>query len=200
MAVVLVTGNPGSGKTELARELSRLGNAALDADDIAHWETTDGVAVASPAEVTHEWLQGHRWVWGRSRVAAVIAEHHPAQDNLFLCGIAMDQKELFDLIDVVFLLSIDEYTQVLRLDAPSNADRNAAQRRQIIDGRPVFEQQMRAAGAVVLDGSEPTPVLAAQVLAEVERRSPPAPPVASTALPRQQLALPRPATVPVGHR
>ncbi len=173
MAVVLITGNPGSGKTELARELLRLGCAALDADEVAHWETTDGLPAEPPQELTHEWLQGHRWVWGRAAVTAAIAEHLPSGGHLFLCGIAMDQDELLDLVDVVFLLSIDEETQVRRLDTPSNANRNAAQRRQIIEGRPVFQRRVRAAGAVVLDGGSPTSVLAARVLREVELRFPP---------------------------
>jgi adenylate kinase family enzyme len=172
MAVVLITGNPGSGKTELARELSRLGWAALDADEIAHWETAEGLPVYPPGELTSDWLQAHRWVWGRTNVMAAIAEHLPDGGHVFLCGIAMDQEELLDLVDLVFLLSIDEWTQVSRLDAPSNADRNADQRRQIIDGRPALEQRMRACGAVVLDGRDPTPALAARIVQEVGQRFP----------------------------
>ena len=79
----------------------------------------------------------------------------------------MDLDELLDLVDIVFLLSIDERTQVCRLDALSNTDRNADQRRQIIKGRPVFEQRLRALGAVVLDGREPTSVLAGRIAQEV---------------------------------
>ena len=170
MAVVLVTGNPGSGKTELARELSRRGWAALDADDIAHYETTAGLPAHPPQELTYDWLQAHRWVWGRTQVMAAIAQHTPDGGHFFLCGIAMDQEELLDLVDVVFLLSIDARTQVHRLNAPSNADRNADQRRQIIEGRPAFEQRMRACGAVVLDGRDPTPALAARIVQEVCQR------------------------------
>ncbi len=172
MAVVLITGNPGSGKTELARELSHLGWAALDADEIAHWETAEGLPAHPPDELTYDWLQAHRWVWGRAHVMAAIAEHLPDRSHVFLCGIAMDQEELLDLFDVVFLLSIDEWTQIRRLDAASNADRNADQRHQIIEGRPVFEQRMRACGAVVLDGREPTPALAARIVQEVGQRFP----------------------------
>ena len=174
MTVVLITGNPGAGKSELARELRRLGYATLDGDDIAHYETAEGLPAGEPpTEMTDEWLHDHRWVWGRAAVAAATAGHRSNEGHFFLCGIAMDQDELLDLIDVVFLLSIDEQTQVRRLDTPSNAGRNAAQRRQIIDGRPVFEQQVRALGAVVLDGASPTSLLAARVLQELEVRFPP---------------------------
>ena len=44
MSAFLITGNPGSGKTTIARELSRRGLIAVDADDTAHWETTAGEA------------------------------------------------------------------------------------------------------------------------------------------------------------
>jgi dephospho-CoA kinase len=42
---VLITGNPGSGKTSLAAELARRGCAVLDADDLAGWETAAGEPV-----------------------------------------------------------------------------------------------------------------------------------------------------------
>ena len=72
----------------------------------------------------------------------------------------MNQRDMFDLFTTVFLLSIDHETQLRRLDTPDNADRNQAQRTQILDGRATFERQMREAGAVVLDGSLPTGELA----------------------------------------
>jgi hypothetical protein len=76
---------------------------------------------------------------------------------------------MLDLFGTVFLLSIDHETQLKRLDTPDNADRNAAQRAQIVEGRPTFEGQMRAAGAVVLDGRQPAPQLATHIHDEVSR-------------------------------
>jgi hypothetical protein len=54
----------------------------------------------------------------------------------------VNQREMLDCFDLVFLLSLDDRTQIDRLDTASNAHRNEAQRAQIIRGRPVFEQEM----------------------------------------------------------
>ena len=83
----------------------------------------------------------------------------------------MNQREVLDCFDLVFLLSLDDRTQIDRLDTASNAHRNEAQRAQIIRGRPVFEQEMRAAGAVVLDGRQPTSRIVDRILREVRPTS-----------------------------
>jgi hypothetical protein len=83
----------------------------------------------------------------------------------------VNQREMLDCFDLVFLLSLDDRTQIDRLDTASNAHRNEAQRAQIIRGRPVFEQEMRAAGAVVLDGRQPTSRIVDRILREVRPTS-----------------------------
>ena len=45
-------------------------------------------------------------------------------------------------------------------------------RAQIIDRRPVLEKQVRAAGAVVLDATLPSLMLARRILREVAQRFP----------------------------
>ncbi len=88
--------------------------------------------------------------------------------NIFLCGISMNQRAMLDLFQVVFVLSLDETTQLQRLDAQGN--RGAAARKQILEGRPVSQVEMVAVGAVVLDASLPTPILADKILLEVGNR------------------------------
>ena len=78
---------------------------------------------------------------------------------------------MLDCFDLVFLLSLDDRTQIDRLDTASNAHRNEAKRAQIIRGRSVFEQEMRAAGAVVLDGRQPTSRIVDRILREVRPTS-----------------------------
>lgn len=169
MAAFLVTGNPGSGKTSVALELARRGHEALDADEIAGWQTATGEPVSPPEHPSDEWLLSHRWAWSRSRVLEAIGARGSTGRHIFVCGISMNQREMFDLFELVFLLSLDDATQLMRLDTPSNAHRNQAQRAQIIKGREVFEQETRTAGAVVLDGRLPTGVVADRIEQEARR-------------------------------
>jgi dephospho-CoA kinase len=169
MSAFLITGNPGSGKTTIANELSRRGMAAVDTDQSARWETASGVPVSQPEHPSDEWLLSHRWVWSRRRIEQIIRPQSAAGQHIYLCGIAINQRDMLDLFTTVFLLSIDHETQLTRLDTPANADRNSAQRAQILEGRPAFEREMRAAGAVVLDASRPIPELVSRIVHEVSR-------------------------------
>jgi dephospho-CoA kinase len=141
---VLITGNPGSGKTTMAAELTRLGQPAIDADDeIARWE--DGP-------------DGRRWTWDRDRLERAIR----LTPGLIVCGISFNMRDMLDLFDRVFLVSIDAATQIERLK--SAGDRNPALWQPIIDGRPVFEEEMKAVGAILLDGRRSVTDLASQVI------------------------------------
>ena len=95
---------------------------------------------------------------------AVLAGHDRA---VFVCGIARNQDELWDLFDRVFLLRIDGPTQESRLaayDAQHPPGRSEAGRNQIREGRTVFETQMLRAGAIALDGTAPTAMVADELI------------------------------------
>lgn len=171
VAAVLITGNPGSGKSALALELAQRGYDAIDGDDIAGWETVAGRPASRPEQATDEWLLSHRWVWSRSRIESVIQQHGSSTQDFFVCGIALNQRDMLDLFELVFLLTLDHETQIERLNAPSNAHRTGVARAQILAGRPVFEREMRALGAITLDGRQPISILASRILKEVDLRS-----------------------------
>jgi hypothetical protein len=170
MPAFLVTGNPGAGKSALARELVRRGLQAIDPDnnpELAYSEDAAGRRAGQPQSPDEEWLRSHRWVWSRSRLAEVLPGH---RKSVFVCGIARNQDELLDLFDRVFLLRIDGPTQEARLaahDALHPPGRSEAGRQEIRDGRSVFEAQMLRHGAIALDGTAPTALVADELLALV---------------------------------
>jgi shikimate kinase len=170
MSAYLITGNPGSGKSTLARELARRGLIALDADDLAFWADSDGRPVNQPADVDDDWRLAHHWVWSRTRIRqAVTTTTGGAATSTFICGIARNQGEMLDLFDQVFLLVIDEDTQNARLAQATSPDRTDAVKQQIRDGRPVFEAEMLARGAIPLDGSAPPETIAGRLLTHLDR-------------------------------
>lgn len=168
MPTFLVTGNPGSGKSAVAQELTRRGLSTIDPDydpERSHWVDAGGERVDGPRAADEKWLPSHRWVWSQSRLEEILASHGEA---VFVCGIARNQDELLDLFDGVFLVQIDGPTQEARLVAHDDLNppgRSEASRQEIRDGRAVFEAQMLELGAIPLDGTLPTASVAAQLLA-----------------------------------
>jgi hypothetical protein len=121
MRAYLITGNPGSGKSTLAAELSRRGLTAVDADDLAFWEDSAGVRMNQPPDPDDDWRLAHRWAWSRVRLEQRIDASGSDTGRMFFCGIARNQAEMLDLFEQVFLLVIDDETQMARLGRPARA-------------------------------------------------------------------------------
>lgn len=176
MTAFLVTGNPGSGKTSIAKVLARRGLSSLDADydpELSYWEDEAGNKVLledGPPSPDEEWLRSHRWVWNRTRLEDLLSGQ---EGPLFVCGIALNLDEVLDLFDGVFLLCIDDATQEARLeahDAGNPPGRSEAGREEIRSGRPTFERQMLALGATPIDGSGSPLFVADELLSAIEAR------------------------------
>ena len=173
MAAFLVTGNPGSGKSTVAKELARRGLSTIDPDhdpELSYWEDEAGHKVLpedGPPSPDEEWLRSHRWVWNRSRLEELVAHQ---EGPLFVCGIALNLDDVLDLFEGVFLLRIDDATQEARLrahDALNPPGRSETGREEIRSGRPVFEAEMLALGAIPVDGSGPPSSVADELLSMI---------------------------------
>jgi hypothetical protein len=87
---------------------------------------------------------------------------------VFFCGIARNQDQMLDLFEKVSLLVIDAGTQIARLAGPAQATspvRTEAMKRQIREGRHVFQSEMLARGAIPLDATSSPQILADSLLA-----------------------------------
>jgi hypothetical protein len=83
------------------------------------------------------------------------------------CAASPGTRTSWDLFDRVFLLRIDGPTQESRLaayDAQHPPGRSEAVRKEIREGRTVFETQMLRAGAIALDGTAPTAMAADELI------------------------------------
>jgi hypothetical protein len=90
---------------------------------------------------------------------------------MFFCGIARNQTQMLDLFAQVFLLVIDDETQVARLASPAQTTspaRTEAIKQQIREGRRVFQTQMLSTGAIPLDGTASPKILADSLLAHLD--------------------------------
>lgn len=159
MSAVLITGCAGAGKSAIAAVLDRQGLACIDDDEDAFLarfvDTASGVVAEEPAEPDFAWLSRHSWEWDPGRLDGLIRA--AAVGTLYLCGGADNQLELADRFTQVFLLEIDEFTMLARLDARQDNEwgRAGDSREYIRRLRPGYQDRLRASGAIPIDARQP---------------------------------------------
>jgi shikimate kinase len=172
----LITGVPGSGKSTVARELSRRGFSAIDADEdesLAGWINI-GRTEASASTALSDWCATHRWQWDPSHLAHLIASS--GEEALFICGGAANLDDLADSFANIVALEIDVETLAERLDAIDRASGIAVSegdtRDQINRWLPRDQQHLRELGAVMIDGRRSIEQVTSSVLVETYMPAP----------------------------
>lgn len=115
MALIYVTGSPGTGKTTIQKELLKHGYTAHDIDQPRFGGPVNLItgekAIIPPVENRKpEWFKQHEWRVSRPSIERLKIS---AKDtNVYLCGTTSTEHLVWDLFDKILYLNIDE--EILR--------------------------------------------------------------------------------------
>ena len=167
MALIFITGVPGSGKSAVERLLRKMGYESYDADSIgAAYNIQSGAVVKVPPaeERTPEWFQAHQWRVQRERVEQL--EQASRAKPIFICGTASNEEELWDLFDQVFILRIDEQTLRQRLHSRVDNDygKNEHELQEILDKHKASARKFSLPKVTAVDATQPLEAVVSEIL------------------------------------
>ena len=112
MGIAWITGNSGTGKSAVCAALAEKGYRSIDSDmGIAAWVNTitnEVIEAVDAGPLSQEWFRDHRWLLRRSRVEELAKD--AGTQTVFLCGLAQNDEEFWDLFDAKICLILDETT------------------------------------------------------------------------------------------
>lgn len=137
MAVVLVTGMSGTGKSAVLAELARRGHRVIDTD-------YDGWCEYVPMAEWPGWEQ----LWREDRIDALLDEH--GEVALFIAGTVRNQGTFYPRFDAVVLLSAPVDVILERVAARETNDygKSDAQRQEIEHHLATVEPMLRATAEI----------------------------------------------------
>ena len=156
---VLITGMSGSGKSAVVVELDRRGYRAFDLDtpEWSHWVDAAPGDTLTPAD-------GLDWVWQEKRVRQLLSGN--ASDELFVSGCAENMANVFDVIDMVILLSapLDVLMDRLAARAADGYGHTAEERRKVAELVETIEPLLRQSAHFEIDTTRPVEETVSEIL------------------------------------
>lgn len=170
MALIYITGAPGSGKSSLQTELESRGYETHDLDDSSlggpHNIATNQLVTIPPAnQRTPEWFTEHEW---RIYTDAVQKLKNQATDkDIYICGVAASDGEILPIFDKIFYLDIDDTTLKNRLSSRSKNDygQNDFEVSEILQRKYDLDSKYSKIDVTHIDASQPLDIVTADIIA-----------------------------------
>jgi dephospho-CoA kinase len=139
MAVILVTGMSGTGKSALLKELGERGFRVIDTD-------------------TGGWIdEGAERLWREDRIDALIAEHELSREPLFIAGTVRNQGRFYPRFAEIVLLSAPLEVMLERIASRDSNPfgKTAVERGKIIADTAEVEPLLRRSATIEIDTRAP---------------------------------------------
>ena len=173
MSLVYVTGISGSGKSAVYNELKKRDYQVygIDEDKLAGWynNTTGAVeGYRKPEDRTEEWRRQVTYKIPRQRIESIAKDSK--DQTMFLCGVAENDTELWNLFSKVFALTVDDNTLEHRITTRTSNDfgKLPHELAGILKWNKDYVEGYQQLGAVMIDATQPIEKVVDDILLEVK--------------------------------
>jgi shikimate kinase len=173
MSLILITGISTSGKSTIAKELTKRGYEAYDTEHngISAWYNKQTGARAAGfnemPERTEEWLSQHEWLISTDWVAEMSekAKNKP----IFLCGGSANEPEIRAKCQTVIWLETNKETIRKRVSNPRDHDYGTKPHELAlaIEANKRKEAEYSSYGAIMVDATQPIGKVVDEILTKV---------------------------------
>ncbi|MBB4007168.1 AAA family ATPase [Allorhizobium taibaishanense] len=168
---ILIEGVSCSGKTTIATELERRGYHVVHGDRALAYQGDPETGIAlnngdlTPAQQTADFRHRHH-LWHVDKVAALAADRsHPLT---FFCGGCRNLRNIYPLLDRIFILEIDAQTLRSRLDARPKDEFGATPEERALILRLHETREDLPDGAESIDATRPPAEVVEAILARCQ--------------------------------
>ncbi len=171
---VFITGAPASGKTVVARALSRKGYTAFSTEELPglnqHFDTlTNKIVQRPPAPVDYGRYQN---IWNLPKLKGLLAK----DDLVFIADLNSTQTNYYGLFDKIIGLTLDEATQRKRLanrqTNSNNYGKHPKELAAVLAYRETFQHELRALpNCQLIDATQPLNVIVDEILSYTHDRA-----------------------------